>query len=69
MIDFGKSYRHSKIGFYASSTFNFDLIFFSKLRDIEKEKKIMYPRKLSNVCFFANTLLLFIYTHEKRCYK
>lgn len=69
MIDFGKFYRYLKIGFYVSSIFNFDLIFFLKLRDIEKEKKIMYFRKFSNVCFFVNILLLFIYIYEKRCYK
>lgn len=39
MIDFGKSYRHSKIGFYASSIFNF------KLERHRKTKENNVPQK------------------------
>ena len=65
MMDLGKAYRHSTIGFYASVYLQFQLVFFFKIERHGKHKVYQCtPEQFSNACFHAH-ILLCIYTHKK----
>lgn len=66
MMDFGKSYRHSTIGFYASVSLQFQLDFFFEIERQGKHKVYQYmPEQFSNACFHAD-IMLCIYMHKRR---
>lgn len=55
MMDFGKSYRHSTIDFYASVSLQFQLDFFFRDRDTGDMKYTSVPQNNLAVLVFMQT--------------